>query len=395
MFWLREHDMAINYNAAIPLSMFLQKRAGSISLTTQQTIDQLIASLFADGSAGAYYNLQNSASWLDTQYMLDLSKGLYGNNVSNIGVPVTVGVADAAEYNQSTGIGQVYRADMYNQSIVNFDVNNNLLHELVIENVGSNPIAVNADLAMGTVLFTVAAGQKVTRIVNVGVVVITSANDVSTAYFKVHSLRELIGNHATQANSGKRASLITDPSGYKSLKFDGVDDGYVTPSINFTNTDKVTMIAAVRKLSDVTPGSLLELSTVITNTGTFALQAPSTGGFPTYSARVNGNPSLIGNAVATGYNAPHSAVLTAQANLSAADNKKVSLRVNGSGTVYNSESVNTGMLGNYPLYIGRRGGTSLPFNGQIYALLVIGKLLDDATTQRIEKEFAKYIGVTL
>lgn len=219
----------------------------------------------------------------------------------------------------------------------------------------------------------------------------------SASIADLSSIKDLSGrnNHAAQPNATSRATIITDPSGYKSLKFDGVDDGYVTPSINFTNTDKVTVIAAVRKLSDVTPGSLLELSTAITNTGTFALQAPSAIGFPTYSARVNGNPSLIGNAVATEYNAPHSAVLTAQANLSAGDNKKVSLRVNGSGAVYNSESVNTGMLGNYPLYIGRRGGTSLPLNGQIYALLVIGKLLDDATIVKIEKEFAKYIGVTL
>lgn len=157
----------------------------------------------------------------------------------------------------------------------------------------------------------------------------------------------------------------------------------------------MTVIAAVRKLSDTSAASIVEASSVITNLGAFALQAPHTNSANTYSARVNGNPSLVGNAVQTGYIAPHSAVLTASVNLAATDNKKVSLRVNSSSTAYNGEPVNLGMLGNYPLYIGRRAGTSLPFNGQIYALLVIGKLLDDATTQRIEKEFAKYIGVTL
>ena len=32
----------------------------------------------------------------------------------------------------------------------------------------------------------------------------------------------------------------------------------------------------------------------------------------------------------------------------------------------------TGTYGNYPLYIGRRGGTTMPFNGRIYQLIVRG-----------------------
>jgi hypothetical protein len=31
-----------------------------------------------------------------------------------------------------------------------------------------------------------------------------------------------------------------------------------------------------------------------------------------------------------------------------------------------------GNFGNYPLYIGRRGGTTLPFNGHLYSLIVRG-----------------------
>ena len=140
---------------------------------------------------------------------------------------------------------------------------------------------------------------------------------------------------------------------------------------------------------------VLEASNVITNQGAFALQAPHANGSNTYSARVNGNPTSVGNAVQIGYVSPHSAVLTAQANLSAEDNKKVSLRVNGSGTVYNGEPVNDGMLGNYPLYIGRRGGTSLPFNGHLYSLIIMGRLASAEETSTIEKELAKRTGVTL
>ena len=211
------------------------------------------------------------------------------------------------------------------------------------------------------------------------------------------SIKDLSGNnnHALQANSTSRASLITDPSGYKSLKFDGVDDSYVTQSIDFTSTDKVTVIAGVRKLSDATTGVVCELSDRSEfNRKSFVLFAPSANGTNHYNFRSFGTLPVasIGTAVTTSYPAPNSAVLTAKGSISS---DICTLTINSTVKVEADDDQGTGNYGNYPLYIGRRGGTSLPFNGQIYALLVIGKLLDDATTQRIEKEFAKYIGVTL
>jgi hypothetical protein len=38
----------------------------------------------------------------------------------------------------------------------------------------------------------------------------------------------------------------------------------------------------------------------------------------------------------------------------------------------------TGNFGNYPLYIGRRGGTSSPFNGHLYSLIIRGAQSTDA-----------------
>lgn len=208
------------------------------------------------------------------------------------------------------------------------------------------------------------------------------------------SIKDLSGNnnHAVQANAASRASLITDLSGYKSLKFDGIDDGYATQSIDFTNTDKVTVIAAVRKLSDTSASIITELSADQTNNvGTFVLMPRQTGIAEGASFRSRGS---IYNSIlnASGLKAPLSTVLTAMASVS---NDLSLLRSNGVQVGISNADQGTGNYGNHPLYIGRRAGTSLPFNGQIYALLVIGKLLDDATTQRIEKEFAKYIGVTL
>lgn len=207
------------------------------------------------------------------------------------------------------------------------------------------------------------------------------------------SIKDLSGrnNHAEQPNATSRATLITDPSGYKSLKFDGVDDGYVTQSINFTNTDKVTVIAAVRKLSDANTGIVAELSTRAgSNNGSFVLYAPYDTVSKGYGIRSQG--TALADAITASPNSPDSSVLSGMAGISA---DMSVIRINGKQAASSIGDQGTGNYGNYPLYIGRRGGTSLPFNGQIYALLVIGKLLDDATTQRIEKEFAKYIGVTL
>lgn len=208
------------------------------------------------------------------------------------------------------------------------------------------------------------------------------------------SIKDLSGNnnHALQANSTSRASLITDPSGYKSLKFDGIDDGYATQSINFTATDKVTVIAAVRKLSDTAVGMVAELSVSSFSTaGTFSLRAPQTAGAANVGSYSRGTVQVNPAASVFGLVAPVSVYLSAKMSISTNLNAII---VNGV-TSSLPDNQGTGNYGNYPLYIGRRGGTTLPFNGQIYAILVIGKLLDDATTQRIEKEFAKYIGVTL
>ena len=216
----------------------------------------------------------------------------------------------------------------------------------------------------------------------------------SASIADLSSIKDLSGrnNHAAQPNATSRATIITDPSGYKSLKFDGVDDGYVTPSINFTNTDKVTVIAAVRKLSDAQGAFVCELSSSVTsNNGTFFVAAPNGAGNNNFSfASRATSTSLIQSS--TNFPSPFSAVLTANADIAAPIAK---IKVNNTEVRTATNTQGTGSYGNYPLYIGRRGGAISPFNGQIYALLVIGKLLDDATTARIEKEFAKYIGVTL
>lgn len=155
------------------------------------------------------------------------------------------------------------------------------------------------------------------------------------------------------------------------LRFDGVDDGMVTNSINFTSTDKMTVWAGVRKLSDATAGLVAELSASVTaNNGTFGVLAPQSTN-PNYSFATN--VGAFTQRLATTFVAPLSNVLSCAFNLSVSGNGQTSPRVNATvPTLGNAAATGPGNFGNYPLYIGRRGGTSLAFNGRFYSLIVRG-----------------------
>ena len=175
------------------------------------------------------------------------------------------------------------------------------------------------------------------------------------------------GNHATQSTAASRPTLQQDSNGMYYLSFDGTDDGMATPSINFTGTDKMTVWAGVRKLSDATIGIVAELSSNAASAlGAFYLIAPAGAGAATYG--FNSRGTISAQSVRAGYASPHTAVLTGQGEIST-DTSIV--RVNGAQSSVSTDQ-GTGNYGNYPLYIGRRGGTTLPFNGRIYQLIIRG-----------------------
>lgn len=203
-------------------------------------------------------------------------------------------------------------------------------------------------------------------------------------------------NHARQTNSASRPILRKNAvTGANYLEFDGTDDFLQTNNIDFTGTDKVSLFTGVRKLSDVAAGCLVETGAG-GNSGTISVFAPiSAAGnyfFRVYGA--SGNDSLT----ATTFNAPITNVLSCSFDnsLEGALNT-VKPRIDGSTPSLSVmfDTSTTSNYGNYPLYIGRRGGTTLPFNGHIYSLIGVGKLVSDTETVAIEKELAKRTGVTL
>lgn len=150
------------------------------------------------------------------------------------------------------------------------------------------------------------------------------------------------------------------------------------------------MFTGARKLSDAGPSIFAELSADVNhNNGSFYLAAPLNATTKGFSLNAKGTSS--GFPASSSNAAPISAVVSGYADLRSTQLK---LRVNGALTT-GAASLGTGNYGNHPLYIGRRGGTSLPFIGHIYGLIGIGKLTSDNETVAIEKELAKRLGVTL
>jgi hypothetical protein len=181
------------------------------------------------------------------------------------------------------------------------------------------------------------------------------------------------GNHATQSTQVNRPTLQQDAGGRYYLSFDGVNGCLQTASIDFSGTDKATIFAGLRKLSDAAIGMVCELTADATTGNGFYMAAPGSGA--TYRLACGSPSSQVLSTAA--FVAPITNVLTAtydkaQASAVAA----MSLRVNGAQNAV-SESVAGDPAGNFAngvLYIGRRAGSSLPFSGNLYGLIIRGAL---------------------
>ena len=139
----------------------------------------------------------------------------------------------------------------------------------------------------------------------------------------------------------------------------------VTPTIT-PGIDKAQVFAGVRKLSDATSGTVIELSaTWGSNNGTVNVFAPSTT--IEYAFGSKGTTAASANVDSSSYEAPITNILTGIGDISG---DSAVLRINGAQAASSTADQGTGNYLSYPLYIGRRGGTTLPFNGNIYGLLV-------------------------
>jgi hypothetical protein len=232
----------------------------------------------------------------------------------------------------------------------------------------------------------------VNEVLTVAAVVGRKRYTVTNTRSRAFELRAFAGGSATVDNIS-----VKEITGYYTdrnyLAFDGSDDSLLTNSINFTSTDKVSIFAGVRKLSDAASSMLCELSASLdTINGAFNVLAPGGGGVNKFVFSSRGTKTAFALTTNATYNAPHSAVTTGFGNISGGS---AILRVNGAQVAQSTADQGTGNYGNHQLYIGRRGGTSLPFNGHLYSLVIVGRLTTDTETRNTERLIAKQAGVQL
>ena len=170
------------------------------------------------------------------------------------------------------------------------------------------------------------------------------------------------------------------------LKADGAYTSMSTNSINFSATNKMSIMSGVRKLSDAAQGVVSELSaTSASNNGSFTLSAPG-GAATNYTWLSKG--TTADTVTATPYTSPISGVLTGLASISAPSN---TIRVNGTATS-DTNTQGTGNYGNYPIYLFARNNSSNFLNGYFYGAIIRGDTTSGTDLTNAESYMNKQSG---
>jgi hypothetical protein len=166
------------------------------------------------------------------------------------------------------------------------------------------------------------------------------------------------------------AATVYDTVGFPHyLKFDGVDDSLATASINFTSTDKMSVFAGVRRLSEAANQIYVELGTGDQN-GSFLLLGRTAVTTDRFVSK--------GTAVSAADASSLPTVSYVKTGIGDISGDILRFRQNGIQIASTTTDQGTGNYGNYPLFIGRRNNATLPFNGHLYSLIVRGAQSTDA-----------------
>lgn len=193
-------------------------------------------------------------------------------------------------------------------------------------------------------------------------------------------------NNATQ-ETPELCPILRIVGGLSYLQFNGTDSFLVTGAIDLTATTALTVFAGITKDSDAASAILCE-----TNGGgsrSFSMFAPS-GASPSFGFRIWGGLGVTVHAM--GYAAPVTAVLTGYGDTPSG---LTYLRVNGAAPAVSDPYPNGGGMGNGPMFIGRRNGTSSPFTGDLYGLIVRGAYTSPKMLEDTELYMAEKTGVVL
>lgn len=198
-----------------------------------------------------------------------------------------------------------------------------------------------------------------------------------------------LGSTATPYQRVTNAYDVTEsgqPDCY-GLMGDGLSKCMVTDAVN-PGTDKVTVVAGVRKLSDAAVGIVAELSaTVGANNGAFALQAPAGTGSPSIGFLAKGTALAV--ATSTSIASPFTGIITGIGDIAA---DTAITRVNGVQVAADTATnQGTGNYGSYPLFLMARNQASSFFNGIFWGGHISWKNHAANDLAFIERQMAKNV----
>jgi hypothetical protein len=192
-------------------------------------------------------------------------------------------------------------------------------------------------------------------------------------FWKVDSHYPLIDFHKEFYLTAPEEVFIVTEGNYN-VTFDGVNDQLVTPPINFTATDKMTVGIGLNVIGSASAAVALELGADVNSiNGSFLIGAPSSitdhslylRGTTTIRAAVNNITD--GDDIILGLFDISQA--TKETELIPRLNR---VQITGANITWTGTDAGTGNFGNLPLYIGARSGLGNPYNGKIYQIIVRG-----------------------
>lgn len=202
------------------------------------------------------------------------------------------------------------------------------------------------------------------------------------------------GHHATQATSANRPVYEVDTTGRGYLAFDGpTSNRWMVTSTITPGTNRAQIFAGVRKVGAtvaVIAETGVNAGTIDGTIAVFHDGSSSPNGYGALRAVAGGSAAVN---IASLFPSPISNVVTVIAD---EPGDTLALRVDGVQRAITTPTPGFGNFLAYPLYIGRRGGTTLPFNGRVYSLIIrFGSNLNAQHIQQVEQYVAEKTGVNL
>jgi hypothetical protein len=286
---------------------------------------------------------------------------------------------------------QIY-CDNTNTDYANFDIRNGLPGD----KGSSTQLPTITNIGNGWYRCSLVTGAAASKNINVRIISgLTSArNEINTLTTSIHAW----GADIRPTNAGALLppyQRVNTASDYDAVGFPlylackGLQSAMSTNSIDFTSTDKMTVVTGVRWIDN--NSILFELSG---NTDT------TNGAFYKYFDPLNGTPRVSIRGTVASCNFDYNPkVLKLTTNVFSENinlnSSSVIGRLNGAtNTMIQTGTTTAGNFSNNILFLFSRGGTQLWFNGQFYGAIIRGAQSDTASVTQTENYMATKTGIT-